>query len=353
MSSPPPCTIPTLPLRSASPHAQQTVSGCTQTRHEAKLAYYGPHLSSLLRQNISYTPVVWSSCGRPHRDTLTVLRSLSKSIARKRNFVSAEVIHQNSTLASPWKSGTRQIRACWPLAALPDSLDHDPLPLSRWCLRFPWPVLFLRRAPVFAPSRFVCPSHVTYELGPSSSDDWLHSSPLLESPSRLVAPVSSVDHAQSVARLRPRSRSRSPLPKAAPGRHRCSILLSQRGPAGLSAHGSSRPLGFHPPPLWLLGLRCWKRSAAGATSASALSEPRAAAAGTQCFCHPAGKSRSPPLAPLRLGVASVTSTAGGRDAPSARCGARFLQAAVFHSCGGLPAWTACFTVETIVKAPEA
>ena len=35
---------------------------------------------------------VWSAYGRPHADTLTVLRSLSKSIARKRNIASAEVV---------------------------------------------------------------------------------------------------------------------------------------------------------------------------------------------------------------------------------------------------------------------
>ena len=51
-----------------------------------------PHLAALLRQNISYTPIVWSAYGRPHPDTLTVLRSLSKSIARKRNIASAGVV---------------------------------------------------------------------------------------------------------------------------------------------------------------------------------------------------------------------------------------------------------------------
>ena len=51
---------------------------------------------------------------------------------------------------------------------------------------------------------------------------------LLESPSRLVAPISSVEQGSSAALLRPRSRSRSPLPKAPLGRSRGSILLSQR-----------------------------------------------------------------------------------------------------------------------------
>ena len=74
----------------------------------------------------TYTPIVWTAHGRPHRDTLTVLRSLSKSIARKRNFVSAKVVYQKlhaSNTLEIWKRSARQIRACWPLAALLDSLD--------------------------------------------------------------------------------------------------------------------------------------------------------------------------------------------------------------------------------------
>ena len=72
-----------------SPHALEAGTDCTQSRVEAKLEHYGTHLAALLRQNISYIPIVWSAYGRPHQDTLTVLRSLSKSIARKRNFASA------------------------------------------------------------------------------------------------------------------------------------------------------------------------------------------------------------------------------------------------------------------------
>ena len=93
MSSPLPWAT-ALDISICTPHAQQAGFDCTQTRHEAKRAYNGPHLPSLLRQNISYTRIVWSACGRPHRDTLIVLRSPTKSIARKRNFVCAEVVYQ-------------------------------------------------------------------------------------------------------------------------------------------------------------------------------------------------------------------------------------------------------------------
>ena len=104
--------------------------------------HYGPHLAALLRQNISYTLIVWSADGRPHSDTLTVLRSLSKSIARKRNIASAEVVfhrlHSSITLEI-WRRSARQIRTCWPVTDLPANLDLDIQPLSG--------ALFLRLAP--------------------------------------------------------------------------------------------------------------------------------------------------------------------------------------------------------------
>ena len=82
-SSPPPLATLTPPpdISICSPHAQQAGSDCTQTRREAKLACYGPHIPSLLRQNISHTTIVWSACRRPHRETLTVLRSLTRANA--------------------------------------------------------------------------------------------------------------------------------------------------------------------------------------------------------------------------------------------------------------------------------
>ena len=53
-------------------------------------------------------------------DTLAVLRSLSKSIARKRNVASAEVVfhrlHSSITLEI-WRRTARQVRACWPTTA--------------------------------------------------------------------------------------------------------------------------------------------------------------------------------------------------------------------------------------------
>ena len=132
---------------------------------------YGPHLSSLLRHNMSYIPVVWSAYGRPHRDTLTVLRSFSKSIARKRNFVSAEVVHQelhaSITLETVLgKFGLlgrfRPFRTLWTLnpkfllgalGPLPPVVSCPPAP----CAPFSWAVSPLRRPEVpHRPSRVRC-----------------------------------------------------------------------------------------------------------------------------------------------------------------------------------------------------
>ena len=87
-----------------------------------------PIWTLFLRQNISYSPVVWSAYGRPHSDTFAVLRSLSKSIARKRNIASAEdVFHRlhSSITLEIWRRTARQVRACLPVTALPVDLDLD------------------------------------------------------------------------------------------------------------------------------------------------------------------------------------------------------------------------------------
>ena len=215
--------------------------------------------------DLSHTPIVWSACGRPHQDTLTVWRSPRKSIAHKPNFVSAEVVFQrlhSSITLEFWKPSARQIRSCWPLTALPSPLAPDPQSRPG---PLPGPLLLgLRVSPVpFSPvlmdrvvsqlwacvclqkfctiwlSRGPC-------LGPSSFDCWRYSMfagvpggcgnawpALLETPSGLIAAISAVERPASLSR--PQSRSRSLPPKAAPNQPRGSILLSQRGPIRLSA----------------------------------------------------------------------------------------------------------------------
>ena len=154
-------------------------SACTQSRCAAKLAHYGPHIPTPARQNISYTPIVWSACAPPRQDTLAVSRPLSGPIAPKRNFVSDVVflrLHSSVTLETLRNfvpdviflrlhssvaleirtRCARQIRTCWPPADLPALLDVDPkpslgapslllLPALGWPVRFSpvWRLVFM------------------------------------------------------------------------------------------------------------------------------------------------------------------------------------------------------------------
>ena len=198
---------------------------------------------------------------------MTILHSLSKSITRKRNFVSAEVVNQKlhaSITLEFWKRSARQIRACWPLAALPDSLDPESqfvpgaLALSPVLVCSPASSLSLlfsglcslcgvRSCLISAVSR-ACFWGLAMSRAESlrrlaaqlSSLANLEAAvahdvqALLEAPPEPVVPIPATGPVSRLAHLRPRSSSRSPLPKAAPGRPRGSLLLNQRGPTGLS-----------------------------------------------------------------------------------------------------------------------
>ena len=65
-----------------SPHALEAGTDCTQSRVEAKLEHYGPHLAALLRQNISYTPIVWSAywaTSRRHVDRFALSQQIHRA----------------------------------------------------------------------------------------------------------------------------------------------------------------------------------------------------------------------------------------------------------------------------------
>ena len=147
------------------------------------------HTSSLFYARTFPTlPTVWSAYGRPHRDTLTVLRSLSKSTARKRNFVSAEVVFQklhSSITLEISKRSARQIRACCPLGTLPDSLGLCLGPslcppmvfwsLVCWCPSFPSTVSVFEACGCVVCSRFARPVSCVADL--SSFGCWRYSLP--------------------------------------------------------------------------------------------------------------------------------------------------------------------------------
>ena len=116
-SSPPSSTIRTPPWTSRS--ALRTRIKLAQTARDPasrpKLAHYGPRLPSLLRQSISHTPILWSACGRPHQDTLTVFFALSVNQSRA-NAISSLLrsCSRDGTPASPCRFGKRALRRLVP-----------------------------------------------------------------------------------------------------------------------------------------------------------------------------------------------------------------------------------------------
>jgi hypothetical protein len=67
-----------------SPDAHDAGNDCVETMFRSKSAYYEPYRESLDRQNITYTPLIWSAFGRPHAQTSSVLRTLCKRLTRRR-----------------------------------------------------------------------------------------------------------------------------------------------------------------------------------------------------------------------------------------------------------------------------
>ena len=204
---------------------------------------------------MSYTPIVWSACGRPHRDTLTVLRSLNKSIARKRGCLpEASLQHHPGNLETQRPADSRMLaprpfQTLWILTPSLSLLWFS----GPWCAGVPLlldrVVFKVCRLQPFCASRFVRGRSEQLRLlavqlaSLASLEDVVTNGlqSLLEAPSGLIAPVSAAERALPAALLRPRSRSRSPLPRAAPNRSRGFILLSQRGPLGCPSRVVLRP----------------------------------------------------------------------------------------------------------------
>ena len=160
-----------------SPHVQQAEPDCTQTRRQARLAHYGPHLPSLLRQNISCTPIVWTP---RHVDRFALSEQIHRAqrqLCLRGGCLRKASLH--SITLEIWKRSAR-------LAALPDFLDPDPWSprlslmwsLVYWCPCFSWTVLSLRFAVVSDFRRFARPvSCVAHGSSLSSFGSWRYSWP--------------------------------------------------------------------------------------------------------------------------------------------------------------------------------
>ena len=100
-----------------SPDALHAGLDCTVSMFDKKVRFYGPHLGALERQNIEYQPLVWSSYGRPHSRTLTVLRTLCKRISRRRGTTTARAVFSglhSAITTEIWRRAAKQVFSCWP-----------------------------------------------------------------------------------------------------------------------------------------------------------------------------------------------------------------------------------------------
>ena len=109
-----------------SPEATGAGDDCTESMRLRKLSDYGPHLAALEGQNIVYHPMVWSAFGRPHAATTKVLRALARQAARRRSFVSSQLLQRRAEAAISveiWRRAAKMVFACWPRQA---DADHHP-----------------------------------------------------------------------------------------------------------------------------------------------------------------------------------------------------------------------------------
>jgi hypothetical protein len=85
--------------------------------HQVKEARYAPYRDELERENVRYMPLVWSAFGRPHSQTVLVLRRLAKKGARRRGFQSADQLLRRANAkigVELWRRAARMVMQCLP-----------------------------------------------------------------------------------------------------------------------------------------------------------------------------------------------------------------------------------------------
>ena len=104
-------TVTALDVGITSPDFIRAGTDCAASMFQRKMEYYRPYFGVLEQQNIEYILVTWSSYGRPHSSTVTVLRTLSKRISRRRgNTIAAAVYHsmQSAIAIAIWRRSAKQ-----------------------------------------------------------------------------------------------------------------------------------------------------------------------------------------------------------------------------------------------------
>ena len=110
-------TVTALDVGITSPDSTHAGTDCAASMFQRKMDYYRPYFGVLEQQNIEYIPLTWSSYGRPHSSTVTVLRTLSKRISRRRGTTTAAAVYhsmQSAIATEIWRRSARQVFWCWP-----------------------------------------------------------------------------------------------------------------------------------------------------------------------------------------------------------------------------------------------
>ena len=85
--------------------------------YATKQARYAPYSDELERSNVKYEPMVWSAYGRPHANTVRIIRQLAKRAARRRGLPSASIVERRThakIAVEIWRRAARMVGACLP-----------------------------------------------------------------------------------------------------------------------------------------------------------------------------------------------------------------------------------------------
>ena len=99
-----------------SPAAAGAGADCTETMRTRKLARIAPYERELETGGVDYRPITFSCFGRPHPDSMRVIQSFARRLARRRG---TEAHVEERRLSARlgleiWRRAARMIRQCLP-----------------------------------------------------------------------------------------------------------------------------------------------------------------------------------------------------------------------------------------------
>ena len=108
-----PGRLAALDIGVTSPDAAGAGDDCCDAMYRRKRADYAAHSAELAAQDIVYKPLVWSTFGRAHPETDTILRSLAVVAARRRGLPDHALLLRRARAAIGVQLMTRAVRMLW------------------------------------------------------------------------------------------------------------------------------------------------------------------------------------------------------------------------------------------------